>query len=70
MVVRGISASQKEDTEDGYNVSSRETATYGKELFKLSSVRAKSSIARVLMTLLKPLWLNGAAVHHLRRSTK
>ena len=51
MNVREIRTSLQDDVKDGYNLDGREILNFGKEFFRLSIVRAKTSVARVQATL-------------------
>ena len=51
MDVREIRTSLQNDAKDGYKLDGREILNFGKEFFTLSFVRAKSSVARVQLTL-------------------
>ena len=51
MDVREMRASLQDDAKDGYNLDGLEILNFGKEFFKLSFVRAKTSVARVQLTL-------------------
>ena len=53
MNVRAIRTSLQDDAKDGYNLDRLEILNSGKEFFKLSFVRAESSVARVQLTLQK-----------------
>ena len=50
MDVREIRTSLQDDAMDGYNLDGREILNFGKEFYKLSFVRAKTSVARVQVT--------------------
>ena len=51
MEVREITSSLQGDPGDGYNIEGSEITNFGKELYTLSFVRAKTSIERVQTTL-------------------
>ena len=51
MNVREIRTSLQDDTKDGYCHEGHKDLNFGKEFFKLSIVRAKTSVARVQLTL-------------------
>ena len=51
MNVREIRTSLQDDTKDGYCHDGHKDLNFGKEFFKLSIVRAKTSVARVQLTL-------------------
>ena len=51
MDVREIRKSLQDDAKDGYNLDGREILNFGQECYKLSFVRAKTSVARVQATL-------------------
>ena len=51
MNVREIRTSLQDDAKDGYDIVGREILNVGKEIFKLSFVCAKTSVARVQETL-------------------
>ena len=51
MDLRGIRNSSQDDAEDEYNLDGREILKFGKGLNKLSFVRAKTSNARMQLTL-------------------
>ena len=49
--VRDIRTSLQDDAKDGYDLDGREILNSGKEFYKLSFVRAKTSVARVQLAL-------------------
>ena len=49
--VREIRTSLQHDAKDGYDIVGREILNFGKKFYKLSFVRAKTSVARVQETL-------------------
>ena len=51
MDVREIRTSLQDDAKDGYNLDGREVLNFGKKFYKLSFVRAKTSVARVQAAL-------------------
>ena len=51
MDVREIRTSLHDDAKDGYNLDGREKLKFGMGFYKLSYVRAKTSVARVQATL-------------------
>ena len=51
MDVRGIRTSLQDDAMDGCNLEGREISNFGKEFYEFSFVRAKTSLARVQLTL-------------------
>ena len=50
MDVREIRTDSQVDAKDGYNLDGGEILNFGKEFYKLSFMRAKTSVARVQAT--------------------
>ena len=51
MDVRGIRTSLQDDAKEGYILDGREISNFGKEIYELGFVRAKTSLAGVQLTL-------------------